>query len=280
MVSTTGCRILSGPPQAVERRVSQAASPGQGRSCLTRPRLTSAATACPGPAGPSADARCRGRSAPSNGARMATTGRTPCAPKLRPWPRRCDRPADRRGPWGCWRQPPSGQGAGGEARQLANTDGRLGVRRAVVVPRPGDPARRRQAAAHRANPLSRRRWRRHASPGASGRGPDRPPRRGLLRPGSVLALQVLQGPPSASRTRVARVAHCASAGARRRAGQAGSLMWGFLPARGCDCLERPVCQRDTVNEPSPPPACPRAAAPPVGPRSQFLHDCPSRPARA
>ena len=35
---------------------------------------------------------------------------------------------------------------------------------------------------------------------------------GPLRPGSVLALQVLEGPPSASRTRVARVAHCAPTG--------------------------------------------------------------------
>jgi hypothetical protein len=36
-----------------------------------------------------------------------------------------------------------------------------------------------------------------------------------LRPGSVLALQVLEGPPSASLTRVARVVHCAPAGAGR-----------------------------------------------------------------
>jgi hypothetical protein len=36
-----------------------------------------------------------------------------------------------------------------------------------------------------------------------------------LRPGTVLALQVLEGPPGASRTRVARVAHCAPAGAGR-----------------------------------------------------------------
>jgi DNA-directed RNA polymerase specialized sigma24 family protein len=35
---------------------------------------------------------------------------------------------------------------------------------------------------------------------------------GPLRPGSVLALQVLEGPPSASRTRVARVVHCAPTG--------------------------------------------------------------------
>ena len=38
---------------------------------------------------------------------------------------------------------------------------------------------------------------------------------GPLRPGTVLALQVLEGAPSASRTRVARVAHCAPAGAGR-----------------------------------------------------------------
>jgi hypothetical protein len=38
---------------------------------------------------------------------------------------------------------------------------------------------------------------------------------GPLRPGSVLALQVLQGTPTASRTRAARVAHCAPAGAGR-----------------------------------------------------------------
>ena len=39
---------------------------------------------------------------------------------------------------------------------------------------------------------------------------DRP-----LRPGSLLALQMLEGAPSASLTRVARVVHCAPAGAGR-----------------------------------------------------------------
>ncbi len=34
---------------------------------------------------------------------------------------------------------------------------------------------------------------------------------GPIRPGAVLGLQLLWGPPSASRTRVARVAHCAGA---------------------------------------------------------------------
>ena len=38
---------------------------------------------------------------------------------------------------------------------------------------------------------------------------------GPIRPGTVLALQMLEGPPGASRTRVARVAHCAPAGAGR-----------------------------------------------------------------
>jgi hypothetical protein len=36
-----------------------------------------------------------------------------------------------------------------------------------------------------------------------------------LRPGSVLAIQVLEGAPSASLTRVARVVHCAPADAGR-----------------------------------------------------------------
>jgi hypothetical protein len=78
----------------------------------------------------------------------------------------------------------------------------------------------------------RRRWRRRAcrpapvlcyvpwpdSLGRLGRAVDISPEgvgflaEGPLRPGSVLALQVLCGPPTASRTRVARVAHCATGG--------------------------------------------------------------------